>query len=249
MSACSAEWNERLSAWFDGEAEPGEAEAVAQHVGACQACEATRAAFARLGGAMRALQGAPLSTDRVRAAVLGALALRRRTMARRLAIAAMLVLVAAGGVLARRPALGSALVAELELQHLKAFAHGRPCEFESSEPAAVTTWLSANVAMPVPVPQLPGATLLGARRCKLDGRPAVALVYRVEGRGLTVFVPSEGSSAGDAAAAFAGGSTRCTSGRLGERICAASRGARSALAVGDDQEALLLASAAVVDVP
>lgn len=246
MPACSAEWNERLSAAFDGEADATERAQVATHVGTCPDCGAAQAGFHRLRSALRSASAPALSPDRVRARVLEVAGPPRQRVLRRVAVAAALVLITLGGMLARRPGLDAALLVELEAQHLKAFAHGRPCEFESADPAAVSAWITANAAQAVDVPQLPNATLLGARRCKLGGRPAVALVYQVEGRGLTVFVPAEGTSTASAAAALADGSARCVVGTLGEQICAATGPARSAMAVGDDEQLVLLASAAAI---
>lgn len=265
MSACSAEWNERLSAYLDGEATPTESTAVESHTRSCAGCADMLNAFAGLRIRIRdtALDRSTTSperdpepaSERIRQNVIAVedkerRAIRRRRLNDTVRIASSVAAVAVillGAFWATLPTLDSKLMLELESQHMRAFAHGRPCEFESSDPQQVSDWIAEQSNRRVEVPTLPGAVLLGARRCKLSGRPAMALVYLVEGRGLTVFVPGEGTDAADAATSFADGGARCTTGRLGERICAASGTSRSALAVGNDDHLVLLASTAVID--
>lgn len=243
MPACNAEWNERLSAWFDGEVDAAEAEETARHVRDCPACTEAQRGFGDLRATLRSSREAPRNQERIRARVLGTIAARRRPRLLAGAIAALLAL--GLGAALTRPSLGEALTSDLEAQHLKGFAHGRPCEFESSDHDAVGDWIEDTTSRVLPVPEVPGATLIGARRCKVAGGPAVALVYRVEGRGLTVFLPPESSRVAEAASRFASDGTRCERGALGERICAAATGPRAAFAVGDEAPAVLLASAAV----
>lgn len=251
MRACDSEWSERLSAFFDGETEAEETALVQAHLPTCRACEDMLRALRGIGVGLRANEPGPgASVERVRERVLGVVRTRtRRKWLHRVAVAAVVVVVAGGAGLWRsekEPLLERALVTDLEAQHLKAFAHGRLCEFESSDPAAVGEWLESNAATHVSVPTFDDATLVGARRCKISGEPAVALVYRVGDEGMTVFLPSTTSKAALAAASFSSGETRCTDGLLGERICARSQGGRSALAVGVSDPALVLASMAVL---
>lgn len=243
MSACNAEWNEKLSAFFDGEATPAEATEVTQHVRTCVRCAEASAFFDELRTSLRAAPVPTLSPDRVRARLH---ATQRPRLVRWMVVAAVLVLVSLGALLMRRTTPERAFLVEVEGQHLKGFAHGRPCEFESSDSKAVESWVATHVSQSVSVPQLPEATLLGARRCNLGGHATVALVYQVEGKGLTVFVPPEGSAAAASALAFADGGSRCTTGTMGERICATSRTTHAAVAVGNDERTVLLASTAVV---
>lgn len=261
MSACTAEWNERVSAYLDGEATPAEIAAVETHTRHCDDCHQLIDSYASLRTRIRDAERAPAvsspdpTAGRVRETVLSAAMRaddtrrrRRRSIALRsvTGVAAAAVLLV-GAFQASRPTLDSHLMLELESQHMRAFTHGRPCEFESTNPRLVSDWIAEQSNRRIEVPTLPGAVLLGARRCKLHGLPAMALVYQVEGRGLTVFVPGEGTDAADAATAFADGGARCITGKLGERICAASGASRSALAVGNDDDLVLLASTAVID--
>ncbi|ABC81914.1 zf-HC2 domain-containing protein [Anaeromyxobacter dehalogenans] len=239
MSACSPEWNERVSAWLDGEVERMERVRVEAHLAGCPGCAAAAAAFGRLGAALR--RGAGLAR-----AQHGLPARRRvRPALRAAALAAGLALVAggvAGGAwLAGRGGVGldRGLASDAERTHLRSFSRASPCEFESRDAGAVASWLEGALGFSVPVPDLPGATLLGARRCALGGQPAAHLLYRVGERALTVLVPGAGSPASAAVERVSRGGASCTAGPLGERICAVPLG-RPALAVSElDPPALL----------
>ena len=89
---------------------------------------------------------------------------------------------------------------------------------------------------------MPGATLLGARRCRLHGQVTASLLYRHGDGALTLFVPAAGSPAEREAARFAEEGARCTQGPVGERICVApgSGGAHAAVAVSELEPAVLL---------
>lgn len=171
---------------------------------------------------------------------------RRRAALSLVALAAALAVVF-GALFASGSDFDSVLMFEVEGQHMRAFTHGKPCEFESADPQAVSDWIASQSEQRLQVPELPGASLLGARRCELKGKPAMALVYQVDGRGLTIFVPGENSDAASSAIAFSEGGARCTTGSLGERICAASGAQRSAVAVGADESLVLFASTAVLN--
>lgn len=265
MSACSADWNERLSAYLDGETSPAENAEVDAHLPGCADCSNLLATWTGLSQRIRVahrdadagsassplLEASRRLEERILAEATRSTAQRprsRRRLGLRVAAAvASVALVTAGAFFARPPALDPTLILEIEGQHMRAFTHGRPCEFESSDPKLVSDWIATQSNRRMEVPLLPGAELLGARRCTLKGLPAIALVYRVEGRGLTIFVPGDGTDAAASATAFADGGARCTTGRLGERICAASGASQSALAVGNDDHLVLLASTAAVD--
>ena len=67
------------------------------------------------------------------------------------------------------------------------FAHfeekGRPLQIASSDPSAVSNWLVDQTALVVALPDLNDwdGKLLGARKCKIDGRPAAFAVYDLGG--------------------------------------------------------------------
>ncbi|ACG72966.1 putative transmembrane anti-sigma factor [Anaeromyxobacter sp. K] len=240
MSACSPEWNERVSAWLDGEVERMERVRVEAHLAGCPGCAAAAAAFGRLRAALRRGAGPARAARQV-------LPARRapRPAVRAAALAAGLAL-AAGGIAGGawlagrgRAGLDRGLASDAERTHLRSFSRASPCEFESRDAGAVASWLEGALGFTVPVPELPGATLLGARRCALGGQPAAHLLYRVGERALTVLVPGAGSPASAAVERVARGGASCTAGPLGERVCALPL-ARPALAVSElDPPALL----------
>lgn len=215
--ACSETWFDLLSAWHDGEASADEVERGRLHVAGCSPCRATLEHFGRLRGALRALPDAGPSIPRPKPAF-------RRGRRGWAALAA--------GALAASAALAFAvrvsplhrdappLRDELEAHHLRAFSRASPCEFESSDPGEVRRWLLARVGYDVDVPVIPGAKLLGARRCKLGGVLAASLLYRRGDEALTVFFPPAGSPAEAEAGRLARAHSSCTAARLGDQVCA-----------------------------
>lgn len=230
MSACSAEWNERLSALLDGELSPLEARAAAAHLQRCVACAAARRDYLDLSRRLsRARAPRPATRARWRRAPL--------------AFAAALAAAAAALLVARPRGFNDALAAEVERSHFRAFAGATPCEFSSGDPAQVRAWLRKAVGYDVEVPALEGATLLGARRCELHGVPTAALLYRRGPAGLTLFVPVPHSRAEAEASRFGEARGRCTTGKLGESICALGGRRGAAVAVADARPEVVLAAA------
>ena len=237
MGACSAEWQERLSTSFDGEAEPREQAAVEAHVASCPGCTRALAGFATVRESMRAATAERDVPLQLRERVL-ALAdpsrrpIRRRPLLTGMAAVAAVLLVFLGSW---SGGMNSALAFELERHHLKAFSRLAPCEFESSDPAEVEAWIRREVGYEVEVPEIPGATLLGARRCRLHGELTASVLYRIGDRAVTIFLAPRESKAGRQAARFAGDGARCAQGPVGEQICVAAReqNAPIALAVSE----------------
>lgn len=239
MAGCSVEWFERLSALHDGECSALERTAAQAHLQHCSACAKALEAMARIGAAMKREAARPVS---VPAQLRAPAAAPRRHGLRALGAAAAVALIAAGsiGVGSWSPGMGEALAQDLERHHLHAFTRKTPCEFESEDPAEVEAWVAANTPFEVKVPALPGATLLGARRCRLNGELAVSLLYRKGEHPVTLFLPAEGSRAAAALERFSNDGIRCTSGPHGENICATRQG-RGAVAVSDLSEDGLIA--------
>jgi anti-sigma factor RsiW len=240
MSACSDQWNERLSALVDAELSPLEARLTAAHLQHCALCAGTQGDYLKLRKLLEpARVPAPPVPSRSRRAPL-AFALAT------LAAAAALLLALPHGLddwMARPRGLNDALAAEVEQHHFRAFAGASPCEFSSADPEKVRAWLDRAVGYDVEVPQVPGATLLGARRCKLHGVPTAALLYRKGAAGLTLFLPLRYSRAGSEASRFGDSGGRCTTGRLGESICALHGRRGATLAVSDAPADAVLAAA------
>lgn len=214
--ACSDEWLEILSAWHDGEAASDEVARARQHVSRCGACQATLRGFERLRTALRALPEEAPARPAPRAG-----ARPRRGWARAgagaLAAAAALALLFWVSPLHRT---GASLRDELEAHHLRAFSRASPCEFESSDAGAVKAWVQAHVGYGVDVPSIPGARLLGARRCKLRGVLTASLLYRRGDEALTVFLPRAGTPAEAETVRLAASPSTCTVARLGDHVCA-----------------------------
>ncbi len=252
MEACSLEWQERLSAWFDGEADVREQAAVAMHLAACAGCSREAARYRSLRDALKteaAASEAPVPE-----------ALRRRVSAlvrpawptvwRRKLLAGAVAAAASVGVFwtAWPGGFNDALAMDLERHHLKAFSRTSPCDFESSDPQAVKAWVEREVGYSVEVPVVPGATLLGARRCQLGGQLTASLQYRYGDRAMTLFLPPPGSAAARQAARFADDGPRCTQGPVGERICVAPLAGEenAAVAVSELDSPVLLETLALV---
>jgi anti-sigma factor RsiW len=232
MSACTAEWNEQISALVDGELSSEASATTVAHVARCPACAAARDAYESLSRQFAVARNAMPAAPALRR-------LRRTSFAAGSALlAAALVLMT---VLPR--GLGDALAADVERHHFRAFAGASPCDFTSSDPQRVKQWVERAVGYDIVVPEVDGATLLGARRCKLRGVPTAALLFRRNGIGLTVFVVPPGTPAATETARFASDTGRCTAGRLGEPICALHGERRSAVVVGDVAPEVLLAAA------
>ena len=112
------------------------------------------------------------------------------------------------------------VVDELEARHLTAFARAAPCDFASSDAAAVRAWIADQFGQEVEVPSVPGAKLLGVRRCNLSGMPTVSLMYRRGGEPLSLFVSPSGTPTAVESVRLAGAKAGCTVGRLGAAVCA-----------------------------
>lgn len=240
MRACSTAWSERLSAVVDGEAGPVERAAVEAHVARCDACAGALEAYRGLGEALRdvPVEVPPGVVERARRLSPRRPARGRRALGAALVAVAMLLAwlapsVAPGG-------LDEALAVEVSGHHFRAFARARPCDFESEDPAAVERWLEEAFGYAVEVPVVEGATLLGARRCRLHGVLTAAVLYRIGDEALTIFLPQAETKAAAQALDFAGGGVRCAGGALGETICAAPGPSGVTVAVAAlDPEALM----------
>lgn len=240
MAGCNAEWFERVSALHDEACGVLERSATEVHLERCPECARARTRLSELSASFRREAARPVTVpERLRRMAPGR---RRRHGLRALGAAAALLLIAGGsvGLGTYSPGLGEALAQDLERHHLHAFTRKTPCEFESEDPAAVEAWIAANTPFQVKVPELSGATLLGARRCRLRGELAVSLLYRQGEHPVTVFLPGSGTAAAKAVERLSADGSRCTLGPSGENICAAEQG-RVAVAVSDLPEDRLIA--------
>ena len=190
-----------ITPYLDGEAVEVDRQAVDAHLRACQPCERRAAAE---GTARRVLmvKAASLSVTapealRVRCAALAPTPKKQRRWvplgwrAVSLATASLVVAGLAGtllyGVVTHSP---TVLAAELTLDHLKCFALFEPRVAEA-EAAAVAKQLEADYGWRLEVPASSPTdrlTLIGARRClSTDGRVAHVL-YRHNGKPVSLFM-------------------------------------------------------------
>lgn len=185
----------------------GEADApsVREHLERCEGCRRfeagehavaaamrTRAPRARAPQALRERLVAALEAERSRPAG------GRRRALRGIAAGAAALMLALAAFILLGPVDGAAearrTVAALAADHLE-YASGGPLELASSSSAEIAGWLRARTRLAVTVPVPPGATILGARRCRLRGRSAALVSYRLAGIG--------GDGGGSAASLFA----------------------------------------------
>lgn len=74
--------------------------------------------------------------------------------------------------------------------HLRAMGRSPRLDLASADPSAVQPWLSDRLAFTAPLPRAEDtpATLLGARLDSVQGRAVVALVYRLNGHLIDLFI-------------------------------------------------------------
>lgn len=218
------ELTERLSPYLDDApslaAERADLEA---HLAACAECsdrlESLRAlkhAIARLPsreeppGAVRAhVEALPLWKPRHG---------RRRTTL--LAAAAAVVLVITG-VAIRRDHRTARLADDLVADHLSSVPEVRPAEIASNDRDAIMRFFAEHVPFAAVVPNVPGAELLGARLCRIEGRRVELLFYRRENRTLSLFVSDSPVTTGS-----------CSEAR-GLHVCSRPAGGLALLLVGE----------------
>ena len=233
MDTCRPEWNERLSAFFDREAPAPEARSTEEHLRTCLTCRRVLMAWEALRGRLRA-GSAPGVRSSFRT---------RRRFGLTLGMVALLLLVGGGVGALRARGRPMPLLDQLEQHHFQAFAQKSPCEFQSSDPRAVRAWLREKVGYEVQVPELAGATLLGARSCKLDGVLSASLQFRRGESAVTVFIPPPNGKVSPRLAQLTNGGGHCRVGRLGERLCTSEKAGAIAVANADDDTLLAYADA------
>jgi anti-sigma factor RsiW len=227
MGACK-DWSEPISAWFDGEVEAAERDAVERHLSACAACEEAVRAIASIRSGMR--------SPAVHRAARHVKVRPRRAAWRLVAAAtaaAVAIAVVTGWSATRDSRLERKLIAEAERRHVAAFARAEPCQLESSDPSEVSAWLQHQTGFAADIPRVRNATLLGARVCKIGGEVTAHLLYRHVDGPLSVLAPRGGTSASRAASALARERDGCMSGPSGARVCGVAGSDGGAFAVAD----------------
>jgi hypothetical protein len=193
--ACESLWPDPRAAGSDPRAE-----AAREHLRHCPACarffmvqESLGRRLERLRDSQRAAR--PELHRRIAVAVTGAPrgAGRRgawRRSAALLAVAAAAVLVVS--VLAHRGSGGPAAA------FVRAAMRQLPSDstMDSSDSAGVARWLGRQVGMPLAIPAIPGAKLMGGRVVRLDNTPVAGIVYRMHGVALVYLASASMTIAG-----------------------------------------------------
>lgn len=237
MAGCNPDWFDNVSAFHDGEVTSEDRLRIEEHLRGCAPCRRALALLDDLRGTLVA-EAEREVPERVREraeAVVYRRALGKQRWIAKSAVASTLVAAAAAVFFLMRPAsnLAPSLKDELVSHHWNGFTRERPCDFESEDPAAVSDWLEEKLGYPVSVSIPQGATLMGARLCRITEQRTAAVMYRTEDKNaLTVFVPPPDSRAASMARSFTGEGVRCTSGPLGAAICIRNEG-QPMLAVAD----------------
>jgi anti-sigma factor RsiW len=221
MTACDQSLVQ-LSPYLDDALPTTERGAVAAHLATCGACRTRLETLRALKHSIARLPSREEPPGAVRAHIdamrFSATVPRRPWSA--LALSAVAVAAAAVFVIARRTDHGARLADELVADHLHSVPDVRPAEIASNDPAEVQRFFADHLPFSAVVPHLPGATLLGARLCKIEDRRVELLFYRHQDRTLSLFV-TDAPVAGD----------RCWVTR-DHHVCSRSKGELRLLLVG-----------------
>jgi len=189
---CS-EVREYLFAFLDNELDAALSMELQRHIDRCPECarevEIERAVRKHLGAVMQNGPVPPLSEDALRPspgqsepelipAGRRRLRLRRRSLVAIAGTVAAAILVAV--VVPRRSGGDFAELVAADFEHV--MQAGQPVEFRSADPGSVESWLEERTGLDISMPNLnaDGCRVVGARKCKLDGRTAAFLLAYVD---------------------------------------------------------------------
>ena len=181
-----------------------DAPSVREHLERCEGCRRFEAGEQAVAEAVRMRARRAQAPQALRERLVTALEAERgrpaggrRRSWRAIAVGAAALMLVIAGLILLGPVDGTAearrTVAALTTDHME-YATGGPMELVSPSPAEVAEWLRTRTRLAVTVPAPPGATVLGARRCRLRGRPAALVSYHLAGSG--------GDAGGSAASLF-----------------------------------------------
>jgi anti-sigma factor RsiW len=181
-----------------------------EHLAGCVACQRFAREMRALGDVVREAAPREQAPAEVRGRLFAAVARARaglqptpRRRARAPWLAAAVLLVALAGALTANHLRRDGhvdLISAIAEDHARALGD---THIASADAAEVTRWLERRVHFAMHVPALPGARLLGARLCVMDGRRGAVVEYGVNGVAVSYFVvpfavPEEGAPPADA---------------------------------------------------
>ncbi len=181
-------------------------EAAEAHLASCEPCQRFMAEMRAMGAATRQSAAKPPAPPEVRERLFTALARERagrgigaparplRWRAVGWVVGVVAIAGAAVWTLTPRSPRSVSELAALAEDHVRAL-QGEA--IETADPVAVETWIRARVPFAVHVPQIPGATLEGARLCLLGGRRGAVVRFRVVGEPVSYYVMAEAADGAD----------------------------------------------------
>jgi hypothetical protein len=173
---------------LDGELPPDERGAVIEHLEQCARCSSEVGALRDLKHAVARLQTEEMPPAAVRAHIDAILLARNPRAPRRVAVAAVaIVLIALAATIlpGRRHHDLSDVVA---VDHLKSNPAVERPHVVTDSPVAIERFFAGATRFDPTVPRLNGAEVFGARLCHLDGQTAELIFYRHNGQNVSLFV-------------------------------------------------------------
>lgn len=236
--SCPASFEE-LSAFADAELDAARELELRRHLDGCARCRAHVAALQQLKVVIgqRAVDE-PLPPALARAVRAGDSHPRRRSMRRWLggavaALAAAAMLVAWLPRAAKPDPFTTALVAD----HIHYAHNPERLEVSESDPLALQRWFASRLPFDPPLPQIPGAHVVGGRLCTLRGNRLALAFFDKDGESLSIFVGDADALTPDADRAWsvADSEHRCSDAMSGYRVCYDRRGRVATAVVGPTQ--------------
>ena len=187
-----------IQADLDGELDAVQSADLALHMAGCAECQA-------LAGQLRGLRTAVRSTlpryrapEALRRSLAASMAAAEKPARRRFRLTwapaggflagAALATAVALAVLPIAPPEASRLAGEVAAATLRAREPGHLLDRPGKEPAALAAWFQAELGFAPPVRAVPGFTLAGGRLDYVHARRTAVLVYRRDGRTVTLYL-------------------------------------------------------------
>lgn len=191
-----------LSASLDGAIDSGERGAIDAHLRECPRCRSELELLRVLKHAIARLPSREEPPGAVRAHVEALRLGPRSPIGWPLLLAPALAAAAAALALMlplrhQHGDKGATLADHLVWDHLSSVPEVRPAEIASANPQAILNFFSGHLPFPPTVPRVPGADLLGARLCQIEGRRVELIFYKRESRTLSLFITDGPVPAGE----------------------------------------------------